>query len=519
MVRKFPTRGGFSGLGDLEGYSFRNCRESFKKYSKKHAGNPMKNPGIRLDQGLSRFWKQAGIAALIGLPAISLLLVVTEPGFQDKVTALRNQTFSPLEAPYRYPFYDSLVAGDRNPTARLQQEMAVYQEQVRRYPDRALEQASLATAYFKMARLTGEGNWYLLAEQTAQQSLGKLAVDNTEALSVLARVTEARHDLAGALRLAQQLPPQDALPIQVSANLALGNLSEASQASEALVDQTLSQSAFTLQALVQTAQGKDREALQSFDYALEVEEVGELSNSARTRTLLGRFYYERGELQKANDLYKEALQILPNDRQALLNQGQLALRQDQPQVAERVYQQLAGLTPGETSTVFEPQILRGRAQVAVQQGKQAEAEALWAEAETLLRQSFVGDADNSSSNSFGHRRDLARLLLERGRAEDIPEAVRLMAAEVELRRDAGTLGTYVWALSAAQRWGAAQAVTKRALATGIRDAGLFAQAATIEQALGNQSQAASYRQQAQAIDSQFNERARQVMYLGAGLGS
>jgi tetratricopeptide (TPR) repeat protein len=483
----------------------------------------MKNPGIRLDQGLSRFGKQAGIAALIGLPAISLLLIVTEAGFQDRVTAWRNQTFSALEAPYRYPFYDSLAAGDRNPTARLQQEMAVYQEQMQRYPDRALGQASLATAYFKMARLTGEGSWYLLAEQTAQQSLGKLAVDNTEALSVLARVTEARHDFDGALRLAQQLPPQEALPIRVSANLALGHLSEASQASEALVDQTLSQSAFTLQALVQTAQGKDREALQSFDYALEVEEVGELSNSARTRTLLGRFYYERGELQKANDLYKEALQILPNDRQALLNQGQLALRQDQPQVAEQIYQQLAGLTSGGASTVFEPLILRGRAQVAVQQGKQTEAEALWAEAETLLRQSFVGDANNassdSSSNSFDHRRDLARLLLERGRAEDIPEAVRLMAAEVELRRDAGTLGTYAWALSATQRWGAAQAVTKWALATGIRDAGLFDQAATIEQALGNPSQAASYRQQAEAIDSQFNGRARQVMYLGAGLGS
>jgi tetratricopeptide (TPR) repeat protein len=460
----------------------------------------------------SKYWKQASLSLLIGLPLVSGLLVVTQPNFPVRLAALQSRWFSSLKASYRYPFYDSLTEGERHPTARLQQEIGFYQAQVRQYPDQGLVQAALASAYLSAARNTGEGSWYLLAEQTAQRSLAILSIDNAEALSVLARVTEAKHDFAGALRQAQQIPkPPEALSIQISSNLALGKLAAARQAADALADATLSQSAFSLLALVQTAQGQDQAALKSFDYALEVEEAGELNNSARTRTLLGRFYYERGDLKQAGDLYAEALQILPDYPPALLNQAQLAIRQGDYRAAERHYQQVANLSQG-APTLFDPLILRGRAQAKAMQGDRAGAETLWAEAETLLRQS-LGDS------SFGHRRDLARLLLERGQAADMPEAVTLMQAEVKHRRDAETLNSDAWALSQAKRWPEAQRVAQEAIASGIRSAGLYVRAAEIERALGNAAQADTYRQKAQQIDPQFDDNTRRAANLGAGLGS
>ncbi len=459
----------------------------------------------------SKYWEQLGLTLLIGLPLASGLLIVTQPNFPVRLAAWQSQ-FSPLKAPYRYPFYNSLSAGERHPTGRLQQEIGFYQTQVQQHPDRALEQAALASAYLSAARLTGEGSWYLLAEQTAQRSLAILPMDNSEAHSVMARVTEAKHNFAAALRLAEQIPkPAEQLSIQITSNLALGQLTAAGQAADALADLTLSQSAFGLLALVQTAQGQDAAALKSFDYALDVEEAGELSVSARTRTMLGRFYYERGDLKRASDFYNEALNIFPNYPQALLNQAQLALRQGNYRVAEQRYQQLNQLSNG-APTLFDPLILRGRAQAKASQGDQATAEALWTEAETLLRQS-LGDS------SFGHRRDLARLLLERGRSADIPEAVTLMQTELKQRRDAETLNTHAWALFEAQRWPEAQMVIQEAVKSGVRSAGLYDRAAAIEQALGNAAASQVYQQKVQQIHPQFDDNARRAANLGAGLGS
>jgi tetratricopeptide (TPR) repeat protein len=473
----------------------------------------MKHSLSYLDETRSRPRKQLWTVFLIGLPVTSFLLIATQPNLQFQIDSWYDRTFHPLEKPYRYPF-EELLSRNHSPMARLQQEIAGYQARIKANPKGGLDQASLAATYLRMARFTGEGSWYLLAQQTAQQSLANLAIDNSEAVLVLARVAEAGHDFKTALQLANQFSNQkDAIGLQVTVNLATGNLKAANQAVDRLVDLTLSQNAFLLQALVRTAQGKDQEALQSFQYALAVEEPGEISLSARTRTLLGRFYYERGQLDLAENLYREALHILPGNPQALLNLAQLEIRREQDAAADRHYAQLLSQSD---RTVFSPLILRGQARLQKLRGNNAAANERWNKAETLLRQSFIGE---SNTNSFGHRRDLARLLLERGHEKDINEAVSLMQAEVKLRRDAETLDTFAWALSRAGRLQEAQPVIREAIAQGVRNPALFDRAATIEQALGNESQAKTYLQTVQTLDPQFNDRARKAWGLGAGLGS
>lgn len=487
---------------------------------------------ITFPRALGPLW----LTLLLGVPIASTALLATQSSWQSTLDAVTSR-WHPVDKPYRYRYFES-AERMQNPIGRIEQEIALYQERLRQDPTSASSQSALAIAYLQMARATGEGNWYLLAEQAAQQSLASLPFSNSEALMLLARVEEARHDFAGALKLAAQDPGyKESIGIRLTSNLAIGNLDAASQAADQLVDRLPSVSALTLRALVSMAAGQDDEALENFRAAIANEEPGELSSSARVRTLLGRFYYERGNLTQAKALYREALRIQPGYFLALINLAQLEVRQGDYGAADRHYAQLAASSRG-TPRVFDPLVLRGQARIRALQGDRTQAEALWTEAEALLRQTtgasgqFVpgqsapGESVSGESApsqpadraAFGHQRDLARLLLERGHPEDRREAVALMATEVKVRRDAETLGTYAWALFQAGDLSQAQQKFTAAIALKSSDASLYDRAAALEQALGNATQAQTYRQKALQIDPQFGEGARNALNLAAGLG-
>lgn len=410
-----------------------------------------------------------------------------------------------LDAPYRYRFQRPSRGSI---TTDLQREIAFYQERIGYAPNDGLNRAFLATVYLKMARATGEASWYLLAEQTAQQSLAKLSFHNDGAIMALARVAVARHDFPSALRLVKQVQKnEETLSVLVTANLATGKISQALSAANALVDKTPNLNSLTLRALVQVAAGKDREAIRDFQQALAVEEPAETGSSVWTRTLLGRYYYKRGQLKQARQLYQEALRVLPQYPSALLNLAELEVRQGDYRAAEGHYSQFF-LTSQRSGSVYDHVVMRGMARVKDLSGD-ADGAALWRDkAEARLREDLTG---------FGHRRELARLLLERGSSADVEEALSLMQMEVRSRRDAETLDTLALAFSRKGEWQKAQQAMQEALRSGIRDAGLFDRAGTIEQALGNQSGANAFFRLAQETDPTFDENARRALGLGVGL--
>ena len=411
-----------------------------------------------------------------------------------------------LETAYQYRFEPSTPG---TATKILEQEIAFYQERIRHDPEDGLNRASLAGTYLKMARATGDANWYLLAEQSAKRSLANLPFDNEGAIIVLARIAEAKHDFPEAIRLSQQIlnvepGNEEALSIQITSNLATGKLDEANRQANLLVEQIPSIGTLTLRALVRVAQGQDAAAIADFQQALAEEEPGEAGSSAWTRTLLGRFYFQRGNHTLAKKLYQEVLRIIPRYPLALINLAALETRQGDYRAAERYYSQVF-VSPNYMN-VFDHIALQGQARVKQLQGDTSEAEKLWKNAETLLRQ-------HQSLNSFGHQRELARLLLERGHSKDLPEALTLMQAEVRLRRDAETLDTMAWVFSRLERWSEAQKVLQEAIARGTRDAGIFYRAGIVEQALGNRPQATAYFQLAQETDPTFDKKAQQVLGL------
>jgi tetratricopeptide (TPR) repeat protein len=448
----------------------------------------------KIRKGFPQLW-------LIGLSIAAMALIAVPVGWH-----LYSQTSgSGTNSAYRYPFEKT---SSSNVTLALQKEIAFYQEKMRLDPESGLYQASLARTYLKMARATGEASWYLLAEQNAQQSLVKMPFENQGATIVLARVAEARHDFKQAIQLAESVSGnEDTFSILVTSNLALGRVDKAERAANALVDRIPTLGTLTLRALVQVAQGKDAEALKDLQQAIALEEPGEIGSSVWARTLLGRLYYKQGQLTQAEQLYREALRILPEHPPALLNLAQLEVRRGNYGEAEKIYSQFA-ISLQKAPNTYDHVVLRGMARVKALQDDNDKTTELQNQAEARLREDLVG---------FGHQGELALLLLERGNPGGAKEALSLMLKEVGNRRDPETLSILASALGKAGRWGEAQKVMQEALRSGIRDAGLFYQAGEIEQALGNRSAADDFFQQARKVDPTFDEKARQALGLGVGL--
>ncbi|MGI8501282.1 MAG: tetratricopeptide repeat protein [Hassallia sp.] len=442
------------------------------------------------------------------------LLLLAVPIATTLVVSYLYSQSSQLPAPYRYSLSRSLPGTD-NRRATILQEITLYQEKVRQNPESGLNLASLAQAYFNMAKATGESSWYLLAEQAAKRSLSNLPFNNQSAVIVLARVAQARHDFSEAIQLSEQvlkIQPrnQGALAILVTSKLAMGKLQEAKTAADTLVNKLPTQGNLTLQALVLTAQGQEQAAIDTFKFALSMEEAGETGSSTYTRVLLGQFYYKHGQLELAENLYKEALLIIPRYPLALLHLAELKTRQGDYKAAENLYAQVLPNSE-KSSTIYDHAVFRGKARVKQLQGEQQQAVKLLTEAETLLRQQ---NATAHGNGSFGHRRELARLLLEKNRLQDTAEALSLMQAEIKIRRDAQTLDTLAWALSDSGRMKEAEQAIQEALQLGTKDAAIFYRAARIEKALGNNQQALTYQKLSQQIDPTFDKQARYSSGLG-----
>jgi tetratricopeptide (TPR) repeat protein len=439
-----------------------------------------------------RFW-QIMISAIVLLASMPILRVVGE----------RFRADAGVEA-YRYRFERAARGSAR---AAVEREIEFYQNRLRVDPNSGLTLASLGGVYLKMARATGDLSWYLFAEQAARRAHTALPFNNDGAIGVLARVAEARHDFTGAIALADRLDgSEEALSILVTSNLGLGRVDGANDAANRLVERSPTLGGHTLRALARLAAGRDAEAVADFDRAIAAEEPGEAGGSALARAYLGRFHARRGRVDEARALYREALRILPQHSLTLVLVAELEARVGDYGAAGRHYAEVVDVSSA-SPNVFDHVVLRGIARIKALRNDAGGAGALWRDAEARLRRDLA-------SSAFGHRRELARLLLERGRSADVPEALSLMEAEARARGDADTLDTYAWALTRAGRWADARTAVHGAMRWGVRDAGLYYRAAMIEQTLGAGAAARRFFDLAHSTDRHFDEQARRAAGLG-----
>jgi tetratricopeptide (TPR) repeat protein len=438
------------------------------------------------------------------LTTIPLVLACAVAGYA--ITAFAKTERSSLPEAFRYKFSEALGTRTATRTEAFAQEIGFLQERVNRNPDSALDLTALAGGYIGKARVTGQNTWYILAEQAAERSLGllPLKIGNAGGQLALAEVAQARHDFAGALGLirevtASQPNNSSAISLRATIMLALGEPEAARRDVDALVGTLPNVSNLTLRATIAEAQGRLEATRQDFERALSIEEPDDAFGSARTRTLFARFLVRHGEYDLARGLLEEALKIAPHYPLALLHLADLEFRQGRSTQAETRYKELLFISRDSPST-YDHAAQQGLARVKQAQGA-SDAKAGWLEAETTLRREITKGA-------FGHRRELARLLLERGRPQDVPEALNQATRELETRHDWETLSALAWAQQRAGQMLEARETVNRALSTGVQDAELELRAANIERVLGHLEEAQKREANAARIDPHFDTALR-----------
>jgi tetratricopeptide (TPR) repeat protein len=409
-----------------------------------------------------------------------------------------TQQRSSLPEIYRYKYAQSLERRTQIRTHAFAREIAFLQERVNRNPNDGLDLAALAGAYIGKARVSGQSSWYVLAEQSAERSLAALPLEigNTGAQLSLAEVAQAQHDFSRALELiaaVTRTQPRNAsaLSLRASIKLAQGDLEAARQDIEPIVKVLPNPANLTLRAVILETQGKLEAAKKDFTHALEIEEADDAFGSARTRTLFARFSARHGQPELAQGLLEEALRIAGDFPLALLQLADLEVQRGQPERARSLYAQLLNGSANTPST-FDHAAKLGLARIA-RATNSSDNDQLWNEAVEILRKEV-------NSGAFGHRRELARVLLERGRPTDSKEALKQARLELNLRHDWETLNVLAWAQQQNGLLPEAQQTIQRALQTGVKDARLEQRAGRIAQALGKTDLASKHFASAQRID-------------------
>lgn len=415
-------------------------------------------------------------AAAIALTGLAALVVTAAPALKGLL---------PAEAPSRVAPYTLGLERDNGLDARI----ALFRSRAAADPGGFSDLNELAALYVAKAKASGDYGYYVLAERAADQSLHTMPTDNPAAWMALAQVAMARHDFTGAIRLGQQAARfrrRAAEPLFVTAYLALGEVARAAAIAETLPEREPGLESSMLRAQVRMAQGHDAEAIADLKHGLTHEQVGQLEASSLARVWLAQAYARLGDEEAATDAAREALRIQPASALALAEMARLDARAGRPaEGARRLHDAYEhGQGAAYLAAAARLEALAGDAA-----GARRDADA----AEAQLRRELA-------DGGFGHRRDLARLLLASARPGAAAEALRLMRADVGIRHDPETLKTLAWAQAANGRWAEARASLERARAAGTHDAEFWALAAAADGHLGRAGAARADSEKAWRLD-------------------
>jgi tetratricopeptide (TPR) repeat protein len=371
-------------------------------------------------------------------------------------------------------------------------DLADAERRARLHPESPLELSALGASYLRLARRTGDTAWYDKALAISQKALAISPADS-ESLLVFAEVSQAKHEFPRAIELAKKLlttrAEKSARIILITSYLTMGELKLASENADDYIRVWPGLESYLLRALVLTAQGRDTEAEFDFRRALLREDIGERQESARARVLFARYLLKKGKVADAKDLVSESLRIVPGYPLALDMLGEVASRERDFDLAEK-------LVLDAFSTSRQLPYLTHYARIKAARGQKEVADEAWERAEKILR-------DELTQGSFGHRLELAKLLLDRGRPNDAREAAALAQQELTLRKNAETYLTLGRALASLNNWAESKRAIRSALDQGVKDPEIYYWAAITEAGIGNKDFSAFYFDLALGVDRNF----------------
>lgn len=228
------------------------------------------------------------------------------------------------------PAADQTAAAMTDARARQDARIRFLEERAAGDPLDVFSLNSLALEHAQRARETGDVAEIARAEAALERSLKIRLNDNYEGISLLASISNTRHDFARALALAEQgvaQKPKKAYGYGVlgDAYMGLGRYDEADFAYEKMVTITPDMSAFGRRALLFQTRGKIDEAEASWREAIKrATGDGTPEHEAWADAQLGSLYFSLGRVEDAGVLYEQSLAVFPGYVHALAGVARVA---------------------------------------------------------------------------------------------------------------------------------------------------------------------------------------------------
>jgi tetratricopeptide (TPR) repeat protein len=412
-------------------------------------------------------------------------LFVAAVAFAATLAVLTIASSRHSSAPSLAPQPAFVPATSQSTDARIASLQAVVKAQ----PNDPRGYAALAQAYLQKVRETGDASFYRRANAVLRTAL-RLDPRSPDAVVVAGTLALARHDFAGALRLARHarvLAPDLAAPygVLVDALIELGRYDQAGRALQRWVDIKPTLASYARVSYWRELHGDLTGAVDAIRAAISAGgDVAE--NGAYVQTLLGNLELTRGRRHTAEEAYRAALARFAGYVPAQAGLARLAAQRGDLAVAIRRYRGVVARLP-------LPEYVVNLGETELAAGRRAAARrdlALVGAEERLLRAAGV-DTDV----------DLAVFEASHGSPRRGADLARRAWAAAPSVRSADALG---WALTRSGRPREGLAYARRALRLGSRDPLFLYHAAVAARGAGRDRLAQTWLRGALAANPRFS---------------
>lgn len=351
--------------------------------------------------------------------------------------------------------------------------VAVFEARVASASTSFVDLVNLGNAYLRQARESSDASAYARADESARRALA-INPDYAPAQLLEASVRLALHDFEAARQLAEPHThsnnPAPALAIVFDAQLALGRYEDAAETLEALDGEASGPSVLVRRQGLLEAQGGYAVAVAQAQQALVDARLFGLGGEALVWYVVNtaELHLRYGEFDAADELFAEALSILPAYAPALAGRGRAALAVGDSADAMAWLSQAVAIAP-------QPEFLVPLLRASELAGDNETAEESAAQLGALVQLTLAGEGLSN--------RVLALYLVDSGL--NVGAAQELAEREAALRSDVYTLDTLAWVRFAAGDLERARDASEAALAVGTQDPLILYHAAVIRVAGGD----------------------------------
>jgi tetratricopeptide (TPR) repeat protein len=367
------------------------------------------------------------------------------------------------------------TASARSTTAS---QVAKLEQQVRTAPNDVEALSSLAAAYTRRARETGDPSFYTLADTAVKRALSR-EPDNVQAMIVAGGLALARHDFNGALMLGERaasFEPSIAASygIITDANLELGRYDEAIAAAQAMADRHPDFASYSRISYIRELHGDIAGAITAMQQAVGAGSTVP-QDAVWGRVLLANLELANGDIDGAAEQYERAAVQLPGDPAAEFGLARLAAARGDLSSAETHLRAAIARRP-------QPDYVIALGDLLSSQGRTREAEEQYATVRAI-QQLFAANGGDA---------DIELALFDADHNVDPQGTYQRAIAAYRRRGSVYAADTVAWAAYKAGRVADAEAYIALAQRIGTRDARLAYHAGVIARAAGDRETAARY---------------------------